>query len=588
MSQVINTNIASLNAQRNLNSSQSQLNVALERLSSGLRINSAKDDAAGLAIAERFTSQINGLDQGVRNANDGVSYAQTAEGALGEVANLMQRVRQLSVQSANATNSASDRAALNQEVQQAVEEINRIASTTQFNGQNILDGTLENLIFQVGANSGQTIVAGGIDSRGSVLGAVLDGTSELADTWVGAQVYDVDLGPIFAVTDDDTAKVTINGTEIELTLAATDSITDIVNGFNISGDLPSGVTALNDGDRLIFINDSGTEYDIDFAYTPVGATEPALSGLIQTFAGQRAIDLGPSFAVTDDDTAKVTINGTEIELTLAATDSITDIVNGFNISGDLPSGVTALNDGDRLIFINDSGTEYDIDFAYTPVGATEPALSFTGIIPSVTEDTLTLNQYLSASNTADFTVQINGANDEPISIDIEGARSFSDVISQINARATETGVSANLSPDGKEINFTSEFGQPFDVTIETDLGTPPITVNATEEDNTFRVDNFAVDTLENANNTLLAVDYALQQVSGFRAQLGAIQNRFDSNIANLQVGSENLSASRSRIQDADFAAETAALTRGQILQQAGTSVLAQANQLPQNVLQLLQ
>ncbi|SEL55286.1 flagellin [Ectothiorhodospira marina] len=573
MSQVINTNIASLNAQRNLNSSQSQLNVALERLSSGLRINSAKDDAAGLAIAERFTSQINGLNQGVRNANDGVSYAQTAEGALGEVANLMQRVRQLSVQSANATNSASDRAALNQEVQQAVEEINRIASTTQFNGQNILDGTLENLIFQVGANSGQTIAAGGIDSRGSVLGAVLDGTSEM---WAGAQVYEIDLdGATFPASATTLA---INDTDYTVTDTPAD-IGALVNDINDNAGLPDGIRATSAGNNLIFINESGEKVDIKFSLND-GTDE--YSGMSQSFSGQQTIDLsGATFPAS---ATTLAINDTDYTVTDTPAD-IGALVNDINDNAGLPDGIRATSAGNNLIFINESGEKVDIKFSLND-GTDEYSLS--GTVPAITQDTLTLDQYLSDSNTANFTVQVNGTNEDPISIDIEGARSFSDVISQINARATETGVSANLSPDGKEINFTSDFGQPFDVTIETDLGTPPITVNATEEDNTFRVDNFAVDTLENANNTLLAVDYAIQQVSGFRAQLGAIQNRFDSNIANLQVGSENLSASRSRILDADFAAETAALTRGQILQQAGTSVLAQANQLPQNVLQLLQ
>lgn len=176
MPQIINTNIASLNAQRNLNSSQADANVALQRLSSGLRINSAKDDAAGLAISERFQSQITGLNMAQRNANDGISLAQTAEGALDEVANNLQRIRELAVQSANATNSNSDRQALNQEVQQRLEEINRIASQTSFNGLKVLDGTFRTQTFQVGANTGETIGVSGLDTRGSQIGAVIDQT----------------------------------------------------------------------------------------------------------------------------------------------------------------------------------------------------------------------------------------------------------------------------------------------------------------------------------------------------------------------------------------------------------------------------
>jgi len=164
MPQVINTNIASLNAQRNLNASQTQANTALERLSSGLRINSAKDDAAGLAISTRFQSQITGLNMAQRNANDGISLAQTAEGALDEVTNNLQRIRELSVQSSNATNSTSDRQALNQEVQQRIAEINRIAGQTSFNGLKILNGTFNEQTFQVGANAGETIGVSGLDA----------------------------------------------------------------------------------------------------------------------------------------------------------------------------------------------------------------------------------------------------------------------------------------------------------------------------------------------------------------------------------------------------------------------------------------
>ena len=187
MAQVINTNVASLNAQRNLSTSQSTLATALQRLSSGLRINSAKDDAAGLAISDRFTTQIRGLNQAVRNANDGISLAQTAEGALGEVTNNLQRIRELAVQSANATNSASDRAALDQEVQQRLAEIERIATQTAFNGQKVLDGTFGNATFQVGANVGETITVGlSTSMRTTAIGKTAD--------YVGGSAYNDNLG----------------------------------------------------------------------------------------------------------------------------------------------------------------------------------------------------------------------------------------------------------------------------------------------------------------------------------------------------------------------------------------------------------
>ena len=186
MPQIINTNIASLTAQRNLNGSQSSLATSLQRLSTGLRINSAKDDAAGLAISERFSTQIRGLNQAIRNANDGVSFAQTAEGALSTSGDALQRIRELAVQSINDTNSSSDRQALNNEVGQLIAEVNRIANSTQFNGQNILDGTLSTLTFQVGANQNQTIQVDGVDSRGSQLGARIAVSGSLTATTIAA------------------------------------------------------------------------------------------------------------------------------------------------------------------------------------------------------------------------------------------------------------------------------------------------------------------------------------------------------------------------------------------------------------------
>ena len=201
MAQVISTNIASLNAQRNLNKSQSALSTSLQRLSSGMRINSAKDDAAGLAISERFTAQIRGLNQAVRNSNDGISLAQTAEGSLGEVTNNLQRIRELSVQSANATNSSSDRAAMQQEVSQLVSEINRVASQTNFNGVKLLDGSFTSQAFQVGANVGETISLSSIvDATKGGLG-LDDGTSTVAGTAV--------TGTALAAGD-----LTINGNDV--------------------------------------------------------------------------------------------------------------------------------------------------------------------------------------------------------------------------------------------------------------------------------------------------------------------------------------------------------------------------------------
>lgn len=381
MPQVINTNVASLNSQRSLNSSQGALNTALQRLSSGLRINSAKDDAAGLAISERMTAQIRGLNQAARNANDGISLAQTAEGALAEVGNNLQRMRELAVQASNGTNTQEDRDALNAEFTQLQAEIQRVAEQTKFNGTELLDGSFTGVAFQIGANSGETIT---ISSIANVQTAALGGT---------------------------------------LT-----RFTETVNATGLTG----FATAISAGDVII----NGTD---------IGAIGAAAN------AQERASQLAEA------------INRVSAQTKVSAS--------------------------------------YD----------------------TVTGD-LTL--------TSKAALAVTGALDDPDVAGIENATT--------GTSTTTTGISA-LNVSG----FTDA--------------------------------QMAIDQLDNA----------LKEINTNRADLGAIQNRFSSVVANLQATSENLSASRSRIQDADFAAETAALTRAQILQQAGVAMLAQANALPNNVLSLL-
>jgi len=458
MPQIINTNIPSLTAQRNLNTSQSSLATSLQRLSSGLRINSAKDDAAGLAISERFTTQIKGLNQAIRNANDGVSFAQTAEGALSTTGDALQRIRELAVQSINDTNSASDRQALNNEVGQLIAEVNRIANTTQFNGQNILDGSLANLTFQVGANQGQTISVDGVDSRGSELGAsYVDGTS----------VTGTGLGTTLA-TDD----VTVNGVAVDLAGVIADAspiVNDVITQINaVSSD--SGVTAL-----------------------------------------KQTTVTTPTIAYTAAAGGSITVNGVSIALDGVAAGAVEAAINGFSTQ----TGVTVVQAGGNLTFSNTDGADIVI------------ADGATGVLAA------------------------NG--DDTFSAGIKLVTDVGDTITLAGTEIAALGLTAGAQ------------------TLTTDT-----------------LNGVSVTTGTNANDALLTVDFALQQVSGLRAELGAVQTRFESTISNLSITSENLSAARSRIRDADFAAETANLTRAQILQQAGISVLSQANAQPQNVLALLQ
>ncbi len=410
MAQVINTNIASLNAQRNLNTSQNALATSLQRLSTGLRINSAKDDAAGLAISERFTSQIQGLNQASRNANDGISFSQTAEGALATVGDGLQRIRELAVQAANDSNSASDRQALNNEIGELVEEVNRVALNTEFNGGRVLDGTQSSLFFQVGANQGQTIAVSAVDARANQLGSTI----------------------------------------------------------SVGG---AGLTQAN--------IDTGIATISDVVLTPTGVS--ALAVAITAGAG--------------------------------------GLAGATNLGTTLENAVRGINE--------------EIDFRIAQGNADSILIAEAG-----------------------YKASLNVANDGTTSIAITG--SFDSVFAATGGdvvldNVAATAIAGTAAGTGTQVNLT----------------------------------DISVATRAEATETIAAVTGALTQVSDLRAQLGAVQTRFESAIGNLAITSENLSAARSRILDADFAAETANLTRGQILQQAGTAILSQANALPQNVLSLL-
>ena len=611
MSQVINTNIASLNAQRNLNESQGGLQTSLERLSSGLRINSAGDDAAGLAIAERFSAQISGLEQAQRNSNDGISFAQTAEGGLDEIGNLLQRVRELSVQAANDTNSNSDRAALNEEVQQAVAEVNRIAASTQFNDQNVLDGALEDLIFQVGANAGQTIGVDGVDARGSQLGAVIQETTGITEEVVAADV-DADGSAAFDFSgvqlsqlneaagnfsldlDDGTNTASIDGDALsdnlqdgnfeqlagELTeLAQAEGLEVEFRGNSSTGE----ITLVNTGSEPVSAELAATDATGDTG-------EAVAAGTLDDSGGTLTFD-GLSDG-NEDVSGTITVNGQDI--TIDATD--------LDEAGDLSAAINQAfeDNGFDDLEVEAGEATQDLNETFTITNSGDDAVDVTvnlnqgeasGTVVAVDEVEATadrtLGEVFAAGDSVDFTAEVNGT-----SIGIQGASNLDDVVSAINAQSQETGVSANLNATNDDIVFSSAAGEDFDVelTVTGQDGRDDVTqdVNATAANDSVFVNDFDVTTRDNATETLTAVDFAIDQVNSLRGDLGATQNRFESTIANLSIGSENLQAARSRIVDADFASETADLTRSQILQQAGTSVLAQANQIPQNVVSLLQ
>ncbi|WP_138514088.1 flagellin [Rhodoferax bucti] len=490
MASTINTNVSSLTAQRNLGASQSSLNTSIQRLSSGLRINSAKDDAAGLAISERFTSQIRGLNQAARNANDGISLAQVTEGALKSAGDILQRVRELSVQSANASNSAGDRQALQQEVGQLVAELDRISQTTEFNGSKLLDGTFGTQQFQVGANANQTITAATANLRTSVYGNNQNLASAGAGVSAAAAATSV---PANGVTS---GAVSISGSLGTATLNVASSssaktIADQINAVKAN----SGVTAT-----------ARTQVELNIAAT-AGSYTLSLQG--------------------DNTTAET------VSFTLTATsgaDRLSAAVAAINDKS-AKTGITATLEADKIILTNATGNDIVV---------------------------------------GDTAIQNAGAT----------------TVTKLDAAGAAVGGGVSLTAD-TNANFTTASGY---ITLDSDKSfavTSASNAMTSGGSSLQKVADLDVTTFNKATNSLKTVDSALSFINGERAKLGALQSRFESSIASLNITSENLSASRSRIQDADFAAETANLSRAQILQQAGTAMVAQANQLPQGVLSLL-
>ncbi|VCU69923.1 Flagellin [Pigmentiphaga humi] len=526
MAQVINTNIASLNAQRNLNGSQSTINTALQRLSTGLRINSAKDDAAGLAISERMSTQINGLNQAVRNANDGISLAQTAEGALSQIGTNLQRIRELAVQSRNATNSSDDRAALQKEVAQLTAEIGRVAKDTGFNGTKLLDGSFTQQAFQVGADQGQTIT---IDK-------IANANVDSLGTWKG-----------------------------------------LATSASVAGATPSG------GTTTAPTNGSGTLTDDALTSNASYVESTTTAGdYTATFAASKITINGVELSIGAVSGSEET--GTDDALASAKEAYITAVGTAINNAGF--SGLTVTDDGaGGLTFANSSKTEFKISgeniVGTHTVGAHQPA--------KTTYDA-----------TGHGDILINGVAIDSVGKTTNTATRLNDLAAAINDRTAEHNVTATV--DNGRLVLSSKTG---DFTIAAGTGSTAANTllsagltdgfDSSASDDTKYVagetkTGFAdldISTVDGADNAILAMDAALKSVNEARANLGAVQNRFGSVVSNLETTSENLSASRSRIRDADFASETASLTRAQILQQAGTAMLAQANSLPNNVLSLL-
>jgi flagellin len=699
MPQIINTNVASLNAQRNLNTSQGQLATALQRLSSGLRINSAKDDAAGLAISERFTTQNRGLNQAVRNANDAISLSQTAEGALGEYGNILQRVRELAVQSANATNSSSDRQALNGEAQQLLQELGRISTQTQFNGQNVLDGSFTAAQFQVGANANQTISVSIGDASTKALGAYQynNDSSQVSGTALASgdlTINGVNVGASESGSAEDivtainsvTSQTSVTASAHTVVAATNSPVRNqslqsgdlVINGVNIGAVAGSNNTSVQGANLVNAINARSAAHGVTASANAVTGAITLTSNTGKTInvttsngnAGANRLENATGFEVAGN-TATRSINTVTFANGGVGNSSI-DVTTNVEAGDSLQVGSTTYTfvasgaTGNQINVGADAGATNDAIFAkltadgvtngvvtqaggagtavtvtstiftatssnhsitYTPGGAGVATVNNTAGTGAAVGDTVvvggvTYEFYMPGSTYGGSNVGVQlGTSDSVTATNFAGA-----VTAQYSAANTNVQVSTNV---GGVVTLRSDLfgstalsgtegvstgtangvvigagtaGTDGAYTASVTRGTISLTSSSayqvegnnpglaglsTASASLTSISTIDISSVSGANSAISLVDGALDQVSKLRADLGAVQNRFESTIANLSATAENLSAARSRIRDADFAQETAALTRGQILQQAGTAILAQANALPQNVLSLL-
>lgn len=555
MASTINTNIASLNAQRNLAASASSLAASMQRLSSGLRVNSAKDDAAGLAISERMRTQIGGLGVAARNANDGISLAQVAEGALSKVGDMLQRMRELAVQAANASNSDNDRQALQSEVTQLRSEIDRVAKQTSFNGTTLLDGSFSGAMFQVGANSGDHITLGAlVDTRDNALSNI--------DYSSGTAVLDMADTPIPAI-----------GNYAQPIPANTLSVT--VGGVTVS--LGAIGKATSSAERMGQVVEAINRATADTGVTAYLTTDPLTKAGTVSFLSDR-LD-------AEDVPLDVTFSGFSYDTT--------GIQGGWSPTP--PSYVQALTAASLAMPFSSAA----FDAVLQKVVNNNPSLPYEG----ATSGPFAI--YRDSAHPVDAQVlvaAIDSANNGGHYTDIFSAREAflvadptNDAVAQAYATALSTHFNVSLTtPTGQNgAAWTQEETRAaidaFAV-VEAEVGLPG-GMNLRVENqklNERGVQELSVSTQAQAWVALKKIDSAVNQVNNARAALGAVQARFENTVSNIDIMVENTSAARGRIVDADFARETANLARTQILQQAGTAMVAQANQIPQNVLKLLQ
>jgi flagellin len=519
MALFVNTNTASLNGQRNLMGASNGLSTSMERLASGLRINSAKDDAAGLQISNRLTSQINGLNVAVRNANDGISMAQTAEGALQESTNILQRMRDLAIQAANATNSTVDRNAIQEEVVQLKAELNRIADTTTFGGQKLLDGSFGNQQFQVGAAANETIGM-------AINSAQTDDLGSARLTLTGSQ-----MGATSAAAAN--AAAAVSGLDLG---AATENLT--INGVNTS------VVAITQSDSA-----DTMAAKINAEFNTTGVKADARNSVVLESLGNFDAGDGISFNLSNGDPA--------------LSDSTTEIISFTATGSETDDMQTLVNK------INEKAATTGIGASFESTGSSTGGFAIK--LTSEAGNDIVIDSFFDAG-TGDATMAVQGRN--------------YDDTATVGAPITITGDAGATSAVAVRGQIQLDSTLPFNVASGATneiLSTGTVASQASE----ITIDTVDLTTIEGAQSAINVIDGALAKIDRNRSTLGAVQNRLNSTINNLASIAENSSAARARIRDTDFAQETAELTRNQILQQAGTIILAQANQLPQAALSLL-
>jgi flagellin len=578
MALVINSNIASINAQRQLMNSGNALDRATERLSSGNRINSAKDDAAGLAIGNRMTSQVRGLDQAVRNANDGVSMIQTAEGALQESTNILQRMRELAVQSSNGIYNDSDRDTLNAETQQLKSELDRIAKTTSFNGRSLLDGSIGTTTLQVGSLQNQTIdVKIGSFSTNSLGGASADvvgaattaGLASLsamvAATWTINDVAVKSLADAVAGTTLEKKMAALNA-DIESSGASASTLVEKTAETVGSGVLVAGTSQLT----ITVVDKFGNSQ----ASIITGTSN--MDELVDKINKETNVQ------------AKLNENG---KLVLSA-ENVVSIATADTATNDGATGITDGTFNFRLVF-NDTSADQGgvkIERAGSGSAALEAALGINVQDDNGNLQGATVGAAAGTLNKGDLI--INGVEIKAITLVATAATNATEIIKKLNEQSAETGVVAYAGTETSGIALRSTTGDPISIKYGANATAATVLaqtgfkeLNASE--GVGSVSSVDVSTAEGAQKAIGIIDKAIDQVSSTRADLGAVNNRLDFTVSNLANISEKTSAARSRINDADFAQETANLSRSQVLQQAATAMLAQSNARPQQVLSLL-